>query len=66
MVWRINRDESDLTSAEKAAWDIILPQMHIPIIEEDHKRVEELVPYLEKIKCPNCKRKVFPRTKRDK
>lgn len=45
-MWRVDRDETSLTDAEKLAWDFILPYRHVPILDSDHDQAKRLAAYL--------------------
>lgn len=34
-MWRVDRDESYFSSADRLAWHHVLPEKHIPIIDRD-------------------------------
>jgi hypothetical protein len=47
-MWRIQRDESKFTNAQKLAWDIVLPYMYLYILDSDNAAAEKMVRYLNK------------------
>jgi hypothetical protein len=49
---RSTRNESNFSSAEKIAWDYVLPYRHIPIHAQDERNAEKLAEFLEKVFRP--------------
>ena len=54
MTWRIALNERDYTPAQVLAWEHILPQKHIPVLDEDFRRARELAAFLEKRFTPDA------------
>lgn len=54
MSWRIDRDESNYSSARKLAWEYVLPYKHIPILDSDEKAVDEMLRFLTKAFSPQA------------
>ena len=48
MSWRIHRDESHFSGAQKLAWKFVLPQMHVPILDSEHHEANSLTGFLSK------------------
>ena len=47
MTWRINTNESNYSDSELIAWNFVLPEKHLPIIDEDRAQVKKVKAFLE-------------------